>query len=145
MSYKKTTNLFIFLVLNRGFPDFLGQKANWRCMPAKVFKMSCRGHGPIGGAPKPIGEIGPKCVRIDHLDLEEGMIILEKHVMYKHWHAFLFPSSDPRLGSCVPDEALVYSSLVFHCSWQKKYGQSKILSRDTSKITPKKDQKMKTP
>jgi len=120
MSYKKTTNLFIFLVLNRGFPDFLGQKANWRCMPAKVFKMSCRGHGPIGGAPKPIGEIGPKCVRIDHLDLEEGMIILEKHVMYKHWHAFLFPSSDPRLGSCVRDEALVYSSLVFHCSWQKK-------------------------
>lgn len=102
MSYKKTTNLFIFLVLNRGFPDFLGQKANWRCMPAKVFKMSCRGHGPIGGAPKPIGEIGPK------------------YVMYKHWHAFLFPSSDPRLGSCVPDEALVYSSLVFHCSWQKK-------------------------
>ena len=89
-------------------------------MPAKVFKMSCRGHGPIGGAPKPIGEIGPKCVRIDHLDLEEGMIILEKHVMYKHWHAFLFPSSDPRLGSCVRDEALVYSSLVFHCSWQKK-------------------------
>ena len=46
--------------------------------------------------------------------------ILDQHVMHKHWHSFLFPSIDSRLGSCVPDEALVYSTLVSICFWQKK-------------------------
>ena len=79
--------------------------------------------GPIEGAPKPIQEIASKCLRIDHVDFQVCMIILEQHVMYKHWQAFLFRSSDPRLGSCVPGEKVVqFIRKVYHLSCMIYFG-----------------------
>ena len=85
------------------------KKTLYHIIPSNSKDLSAIGSifGTIEGAPKPIQEIASKCLRIDHVDFEVCMVILEQHVMYKHWQAFLFPSSDPRLGSCVPGEKLV--------------------------------------